>query len=69
MGDYRCHQLAQSLQARVECLPQITNQIEFLHAQKHPTRVYYKKISDKTMEFIKSLPYIVRIHCNGKEEG
>ena len=69
MGDVKCYALAKYFVARLQLLHDMQSRILGLHFLANPSRVYYKKLNDKTLEFIKTLPYIERIHSFDIEKG
>ena len=62
MGDWRCQILASHLDAKVESRNQIESQISALQLKENSKRIYQKQLNSQTHEFMKSIPYVNRIH-------
>ena len=69
MGDMRCMKLAMHLEEKCQSLNQVKSKIKALRLNPNTERVYYGKLNDETLEFIKSHPYMRRVQSHDAENG
>lgn len=69
MDDSRCYKIANKLQELVAYLFHMQLKISTLYSTRNTKRVYYKRLTHRTNEFIKSNPSLRIVHSHNIARG
>ena len=69
MDDSRCYKIAVKLKELIASLFHMQLKVSTLYSTRNTKRVYYKRLTHKTHEFIKSNPSLRTVHSHNIARG
>ena len=69
MGFFKCNELAKQLEAKIQSLGDMKSKILALRSNPDRGRIYMKRLSDRTHEFLKTVPSFTRAYSYDIEKG